>query len=269
VASIAKKYFAYLAIVGCISTGIIYLGIGVLAMLSYLRVKEGGADESSMLAFFNEYLAGKILIWMILAGTVCYIIWRMYEAFTDPYEYGNKSSGVAKRTGIALSTVADIMIVYSAVTVLLGTSRSDVAGKPVEQREMVHNILQLKAGPELIIFIGCIVLITAGVQFFYGITRGYSERLDIAHFKESQKTAIHILAWIGYFARGIIIGLIGFFLLKSGITGDAQHVINTDKAFDFIGDNIGHTFFIAIACGTICYALFMFSLGVTYDADKD
>ena len=264
-----KKYSDYLPIVGCIATGIIYVGIGVFALLSYLKIKEGGADESSMLAFLNEYATGKILVWIILAGTVCYIIWRIYEAITDPYEYGSQASGILKRIAIGLSTVADILIVFSAVTILLGTSGSDITGQPTEQRELVEGLLGKRAGSVLIISVGCIVLITAGVQFFYGITRGYAERLNINHIEKWQKTSIHILAWIGYFASGIIIGLIGFFLVKAGIAKDSNYVVNTDKAFDFIGDNIGDVYFVIVACGTICYGIFMFLLGMTYDADKD
>jgi hypothetical protein len=45
--------------------------------------------------------------------------------------------------------------------------------------------------------------------------------------------------------------------------------VNTDKAFDFIGDQVGHVYFILVAVGTIFYGLFMFALGITYDADND
>ena len=80
--------FKYLPIYGCISTGLSYTGVGTIAMLSFLKVREGGADESSMLAILNEVIIGKILLWIIMVGTACYIVWRIYEAVTDPYGYG-------------------------------------------------------------------------------------------------------------------------------------------------------------------------------------
>lgn len=264
-----KKYIAYLPIYGCISTGVIYLGIGIIAILSFLKLKEGGADEGSLLAFLNNYIAGKLFFWIILLGTVSYIVWRLYEAATDPYDYGKKPEGMVKRIGIGLSTAADGLIVYSAITILFGTSTVPVDGQPEEQRMMVRNILQHKSGGVVVTALGAVVVITAIVQFVYGISRGYKERLNIAHFSASMKRLIHFLAWTGYLARGIIVGITGFFLIKSGITTDARYVVNTDKAFDFIGDHVGHIPFIAVAVGTICYALFMFSLGITYDADKD
>ena len=259
----------YLPVYGCISTGMIYLGIGVVAILSLLRLKDGGADESSLLAFLNEYTLGKIFIWIILVGTLCYIVWRIYEAFADPYQYGKSGIGILKRIGIGLSTVADILIVYSAVEILLGISGTSLTGKPEEQQEMARTILQTDSGKWILILIGAIIVSTAAVQFFYGVTRGYKERLDISHMKPILKTSIHFLAWTGYLARGIIIGIIGFFFIKAGIVENARHVVNTDKAFDFIGDNVGHVVFFLVAVGTICYAMFMFSLGMMYDAEKD
>ncbi len=81
-----KRHFVhYLAMYGGISTGIVYTAIGIIAILSFLKLKEGGADESSLLAYLDNFMAGKVLIWVILLGMVSYIIWRIYETIYDPY----------------------------------------------------------------------------------------------------------------------------------------------------------------------------------------
>lgn len=259
----------YLPVYGSIATGLTYLTIGALALLSFLKLREGGADESSMIAILNETFAGKILVWTILLGTICYIAWRIYETIKDPYEYGNDIRGKARRSGIALSTAADILIVYAAVKVLLGLGNVQLNGEPQEERAMVGSWLESEGGHILVIAIGAIVFVTAVVQFFYGIRRGYKERIDIDHFSSILKKTIHILAWVGYSARGVILGIIGYSFIKAGIVEDATYVVNTDKAFDFIGDNVGHAYFIIAALGTICYGLFMFALGFAYDSDSD
>lgn len=265
-----KKSFLirYLPIYGCISTGLIYGAIGVIAILSFLRLKQGGADEGSLLVYLNDYFIGKVFVIIILFGTLSYIIWRIYEAYKDPYNYGSHWKGLARRAGIGLSSIADVLIAYSAVMVLLGNSSSTEDGRPEEEREMVGSMLQEGWGEWLIIGLGVIILGTALVQFNYGVTRGYRERLNIGNFSSSTKKVIHLLAWIGYTARGIIIGIIGFFYIKAGIAENPQMVVNTDKAFNFIGENLGGALFIIVAVGTICYAFFMFFLGVTYDIDN-
>ena len=263
-----KKYIRYLPLYGCLSTGLVYFSIGVIAILSFLKLKDGGADESSLLAFLHESLAGKILFWVILTGTVCYILWRIFETITDPYEYGNNAIGISRRTGIAMSTIPDILIVMTAIQVLSGTGNIQIDGQPLAQRELVADMLQKGWGRAAVIGIGVIVMLTALVQFYYGITRGYKERLGIADFSHGFKKFVHALAWAGYSGRGVIVGIIGFFLIKAGIEMSAEYTVNTDKAFDFVGDHVGHVYFILLAAATICYGLFMFILGITYDADK-
>jgi hypothetical protein len=264
-----KSFIHYFPVYGCISNGLIYTTVGVIALLSFFKVRDGGADESSMLALINDYVVGKVFIWVILTGTLCYVIWRFYEAVTDPYEYGTRSSGMVKRISICLSTIADVMIAYTAVRVLLGTGQIMLNGEPREEQETVASLLREPWGSGTIIAIGLLIIITAATQLIYGVTKGYRERIDMDHFSKPVKILTHILAWSGYIARGIILGIIGFFLMKSGITENAKVVVNTDKAFDFIGDHVGHLYFILVALGTICYGIFMFILGVAYDIDKD
>jgi len=98
-----KHYVSYLPIYGCIATGLIYLGIGVVAILSFFNLKDGGADESSLFAYLNQYTIGKVLLAIILLGTFCYILWRVYEAIRDPYAYGSDAVGLGRRTGIRLA----------------------------------------------------------------------------------------------------------------------------------------------------------------------
>jgi hypothetical protein len=263
-----KSLIKYLPVYGCISTGLIYLAIGTIALLSFFKLKNGGADETSLVGFLNDYLAGRIFIWIILLGTLSYITWRIFESITDPYSYGSNAKGILLRIGIALSTIPDILISYTASKSLFGKQNMQENGLPVEEQNMVHTVLNTK-GPWLIIIIGLIIIVTAVVQMAYGISKGYKERLNLEKFNRPKKNLVNFLAWTGYCSRGFIIGIIGFFLLKAGIKNNAAFVVNTDKAFDFVGDHVGHPWFILLAAGTICYGIFMFILGIEYDTDKD
>ena len=259
----------YLAVWGCFSTGVVYFSIGVIAILSFLKLKSGGADEGSLLVFLEKYLAGKILVWAIMLGMLAYIFWRFYETIADPYGFGKDLKGVLRRAVSSLSSIADALIAFSAIQALMGTGGVEATGQPTAQREMADNILQESWGVGVIMTIGFITCFIAIVQVGYVISKTYMQKLDIGHLSRWKQSFIQILAWAGHFARGIILGIIGYFFIKTGITKDAQHVVNTDKAFDFIGDNIGHSLFILVAIGTISYGLFMFAFGAYYDPDKD
>jgi hypothetical protein len=119
-----------------------------------------------------------------------------------------------------------------------------------------------------IVLAGVVTVITALVQIGYAVLKGYVERMHFNRLKPWQQQAVHALAWIGHFARGAILSIVGISFIRAVVTKDATFVVNTDKAFDFIGDNIGHAAFIAVAVGTIFYGLFMFLFGAYYNTAK-
>jgi uncharacterized membrane protein len=89
-----RKILRVITLAGCFSTGIIYGSIGVIAILSFLKLKKGGADENSFFVLLNSFIAGRILNWIIIIGALCFIIWRFYEAFKDPIGIGNDAKAI-------------------------------------------------------------------------------------------------------------------------------------------------------------------------------
>jgi hypothetical protein len=264
---VKRKLLKALTLIGCFSTGIIYGSIGVIALLSFLKLKKGGADEKSFFVLLDGFAFGRILNWIIVFGAVCFIIWRFYEAFQDPYNKGSDAKAILLRTGAAFSSGADAFIAVSVLQALFSQQKVPVTGEPTQQRSMVADLLKTEWGPTLVIIIALVVLVTAVVLVFYGLSKHFTETIKSGDFTKRWKYVVHGIAYAGYLARGVILGVMGFFYLKAALKRNSSYVVNTDKAFDFIGDHIGAVAFILIALGTICYGLYMFVLGLHYDVD--
>lgn len=263
----SRNIYKFFALPGCVATGVIYISIGVIAMLSLLKLRNGGADESSFLALLNNTLAGQLIILILLLAATSFVLWRWYEMIVDPYHYGRKWKGLIRRAGLGLSTIADVLIVYTSIRVLAGVNHISVKGLPIEEQANVKLLLEKSGGQWAVLALGGILIFTALSQLVYGLSSGYKER--ISQEKGTKwKLTLKILAWVGFTARGIILGITGFFLIKAGILQDARYIVNTDKAFDFIGDNLGHLCFTLVAIGTIAYGFFMIALGLSYDTPK-
>jgi hypothetical protein len=79
---------------------------------------------------------------------------------------------------------------------------------------------------------------------------------------------LHGLAWYGYAARGVILCVLGYFLLTAGMTHDAAAAGDTDTAFDFIGGGlVGDSAFFLVALGTVAYGVFMYCCAAYYRFD--
>jgi Na+/proline symporter len=171
------------------------------------------------------------------------------------------------RTGAAFSSGADAFIALSVLRALFDQKKAPVTGEPIQQKNMVAHLLQFHWGYIAVMSIGVIVLITAVVLILYGLSQSFTEAIKANDFSKKEKRALHTIAYAGYFSRGIILFITGFFFVKAAIKNNSSHIVNTDKAFDFIGDHIGHPWFILIALGTVSYGIYMFILGLHYDVD--
>lgn len=262
-----QKLLKALTLIGCFSTGIIYGSIGVIALLSFMKLKQGGADESSFFVLLDGFVLGRVLNWIIILGAVCFIIWRFYEAFQDPYKKGNDAKAILVRAGAAFSSGADAFIAFSVLQALFSAQKAPTTGEPTQQRQMASELLKTEWGRIAIMVIALIVLVTALVLLFYGFSKGFTESIKAGDFSKREIYAVHGIAYAGYLSRGVILGVIGSFFLKAAIKRNSDYVVNTDKAFDYLGDNLGSVVFILVAIGTICYGLYMFVLGLHYDID--
>jgi hypothetical protein len=258
----------YLAWGGSVAIGLVYIGIGTIAMLSLLRLKDGGADEDSMLEFLTELPAGWIVVWGILIGMLCYIAWRLYEAIANPFQLPATAKGISMRIGTALSGVAYAIIALSAVQALLGIA---LEGDGVEeQRLLIEEVLDRRGGAWLIGITGVLVGITGMLEIYHVVRREYVRRLRMQELSRTAQRWLHGIAWYGHFSRAIILLIMAYFLLQGAIHSNPQEVVNTDKAFNFIGESqLGHPLFVVVAVGTAAYGVFMILQGIYLKWEKD
>lgn len=260
------KTVRMLARLGCISIGMVYCLVGVLALLNLLRVTSAVADEEGIMKFVHDLPLGEAVLGIIGIGLAGYTIWRFYEAITDPYEMGNDWKSIVTRIGIAFTGVVYGTIAYAAYQSLTGVKNNGEQ----EQQQMVGDVLQWELGPWLIGLAALLVLASAGAQFYYGASNQFTRRLNTESLSEDKENFVFWLGKIGYFARGIILLIICLFFIKAALQEDPSEIGNTDSAFDFMGEGwAGHSFFVLVALGTISYGLFMFAFSIFYRFEKE
>lgn len=263
-----KPYAEKLAVFGCYSISAVYILVGVMAILSYLGLIVAKADEERIVGVVLELPMGWLVIVLIVLGLAGYVLWRIFEAITDPYNFGDHLAGIAKRAGIALSAGGYVLIGYAAVDILIN---GGAGNGEEEQQVMVARVLELPAGAWLIGFAGAVTGFAGLIQFKYVAAGEYRKRLKFDSMQNWTEKLIHVFAWGGYIARGIILSIIGYFFIAAALKSDPEEVGDTDSAFDFMGDfgTIGHVMFFAVAIGTISYGLYMILNGYFYRFEED
>jgi len=249
-----------LARIGCVSIGTVYVLVGVFALIALSGRFIENADEDRVIHVLMRVPGGAALIWLIVAGILGYVLWRAVEALVDPYGFGNDWKGLGKRAVVALSSMAYGLIAFSAARIALGgrlPNGNQVAEQ--EQQRLAAGVLAWPGGEWLLGAAGAVVVSVGLAQFALVVRRAYATEIRIHPRTPAGQTVIHFLAWYGYSARGVILCVLGYFLLRGALESDPSEVGDTDTAFDFVGGGlVGDTAFAIVALGTIAYGIFMY-----------
>lgn len=255
-----SRYARPLARTGCISIGTVYLLIGTFALFALSGRMIENADEERVIHVLMRVPGGVLVVWLIIAGIAGYVFWRAVEAVTDPYHFGSDWKGLLKRTAVILSALAYGLIGYSAARIALRGEipNASQAGEQ-EQQRLAGEILTWPGGQLILGLAGAFVLIMGVVQFVVVVRRSYATEISIEPRTPNGERAIHVLAWYGYSARGVILCVLGYLLLRGAVSADPKDVGDTDTAFDFVGGGVvGDTAFAIVALGTVAYGVLMY-----------
>jgi hypothetical protein len=247
---------------GCVSIGTVYVVVGVLALLALAGILIEAADEDRMVQVLMDLPGGAVLVWILVIGMVGYTGWRVVEVIADPYEFGSDWRGLATRGIIGLTAMAYGFLAFSIARLARAHVRggqSAFDGAEEEQQLIVAQVLGWPAGEWLVAFAG-LALVAVGLgQFAVLLRRGYTIEVSLEGRSPRIRRGIHVLAWYGYSARGVILVVLGYFLLRAAVRRNPADAGDTDTAFDYIGGGlVGDSAFFVVALGTIAYGVFMY-----------
>jgi hypothetical protein len=241
-----------------VSIGTVYALVGVLALLALSGTHTDTADEDRMVHVLMGLPGGALVIWGIILGSAGYVVWRLLEAITDPYDFGNGWKGLLQRIAIALSAVGYGLLAFSAARIARGTP-GDAEQSEQEQQLLVAQVLDWPGGAWWVGGTGLVLMAVGLLQFGLLARRAYVTELTMDRLSPRMRRLIHVLAWYGYAARSVILGVLGYFFVRAALTLNPAEVGDTDTAFDFIGGGVvGDTAFFIVALGTFAYGGFMY-----------
>ena len=236
---------------GYAGRGVVYAAVGMLTMLS---AWQGGSGEGtqSALASVRAMPFGPIVIYAIALALLAYAVWRIADAFLDFDKYGSDAHGIAARAAIGVVGLIHIGLAVAAFTVAAGRTGGD-GESGVDA--MTQSVLSLPFGRWLVGLAG-IATVGAGLYFF---KRAWSEDYRDKLVANRVTERLNPLMRFGVFAHGVVIALIGAFLIVAAWRFDASEAGGMAQAFDSIRDfTAGRLLLGATGLGFVGFALTCF-----------
>ena len=211
-----SEKFDWLVRVGYFSRAILYAMLGLIALTSAQKISQG--IDGIFLAI-EDFPAGTVILWIMVIGLFAYALFRFASTAFDIENNGSDTKGWAKRIGHAGSGIGHLALAWSAYKFARSEGSSGGGGDGGAQ-SAAAGVLSVDFGGVALGILGLAFFITAIFQIKKGISGEFMHRISAA-----APDATRWLGAIGYCARGVVYGVIGWSLFKAGfMSGGAQQV---------------------------------------------
>ena len=236
-----------LARVGYASKAVIYAIIGVLAILT--AANRGGAITDTTGALFVVLTKpfGRGLLTILAVGLCGYGTWRLIDALKNP-----DRDRLVVRVGNGVRGVVYGALGVRAVQLLRG-----LGGPAGDQTELwTAKLLDWPLGPIVVAMVGGVIAAYGTSQFVQAVTASHDRKVEWASVPSAARLALQRISQFGVATRGGLLVTLGVFLLRAGLTRDADQAAGTRESLVRLGGLFEGRWFLAVlAVGVIAYAV--------------
>jgi hypothetical protein len=242
---------------GYVARGVLYAVMGALALGLALGVGGLATDQSGSLVFLTSGPLGKMMLLVVAAGLAAYAVWGFVRAIFDPLNRGKDAHGILDRLGFVWSGISYAALAVFAFQLFAGSGQ--IAARDSTQTT-IARILAYPAGEWAAVAIGLVAIGVGIYQFVMAYTASFKKDLKRDEMTKAQEDFVVGLGRLGFFARGVVFTLVGWFVLQGGLHRDPNRVHGFSGAFLFLlTQPYGHLLLGIVALGFVALGLHSFA----------
>ncbi|MES3019617.1 MAG: DUF1206 domain-containing protein [Bacteroidota bacterium] len=246
-----------IASAGLAAKGLVYVLLGILAFMAAFGINgksSRNTSKSGVFDFIYDQPAGTILLWVVVLGLVCYVIWRVIEAFADTEGKGKDVKGILARGRYLFSGLVYGALAVKAFNMLVFHEK----GSGNKSREATEELLSQPFGQWLVGLVAFAFLAVGIYQIFYGLSEKYRKHVN-KYVPAKAKPLFLNAGKIGYVARGIVWLLFAYLFFQAAFSANSAETGDTPQAFSVLSQSSYGPYLLAlIAVGLVFYGLFNF-----------
>lgn len=234
--------FKRLAQLGYAARGVIYLVIGALAIMAATGNSNGETtDSEGAITKILEQPFGNVMLVILVIGLCGYALWRLVQAIKDTDDHGRSGKGLTIRAGLLVGAVTHAALAVFAVRLMMGdSSEGDDGGT------------WLSTTPGLILMgVAGVTVIGAGIaHLIKGWTARFENYMTVPGWAKP-------LCQFGLMARGVVLCMVGVFLIRSAWRTRVGDIEGTEEALNALaGGTYGPWLLGLVAAGLMAFGLY-------------
>ena len=239
----------FLARAGLTARGVIYVLIGVVAVLVALGQSKREADQLGALQLLAGKSYGLVALWLLAIGFAAYALWRLSEA-----AFGvSGEPGAGPRLKSLGRAIVYAFLSYLTFTVIAGTAHSESK----KQQDVTATVMRHTDGRALVGVVGAAVVIAGIVLIVEGARKKFMKDLMTGQLSPRMRRLVKWLGMIGTIARGLVFMLAGVGVIAAAVTHKASDSGGIDKALLTLRNQpFGEFLMLLAALGLLIFGLY-------------
>lgn len=258
---VASPWLEWLARLGYLAKAVVYGIIGVLAF--QVAIGEGGQTEGTRGAL-REIASepfGEILLYVVALGLLGYALWLFARSLMDTEDEGSDAKGIAKRIAYLINGAIHAFFAYYAFSLTGAGSGAGGGGGGSSSQELTAQLLSQPFGRWLVGLAGAAVIVVGLYKIYKSYAEKFREKLDMADMSNTERKWTVRAARAGLAAQGVVIGMIGVFVVQAAIRYDPSQVQGLGGALSTLARQpYGPWLLGLVALGLIAHAVYMVML---------
>lgn len=244
--------FEPLARLGYTSKAVVYAIVGGLALTA--AANRGGriTDTSGALRVFLGEPFGQLVLVVLAIGLSGYALWRITDAIMDPDRQGTGTGALVVRIGNVVRGGLYGALGVEAFRLVRGLSGSN--GREAEM--WTARIMEYPLGDWAIGIAGAVVAAYGVSEVWSAWQERVGKLIDLSPVPARARRALANVSRFGVASRGVIIAVLGSFLVRAAWRHDPSEAAGTRESMIELANVVeGRWLLWAIAGGLLAYAV--------------
>lgn len=242
-----------LVLVGWAAKAVVYLGVAWLVYQMATGTASEEASTTGALKLIQDATGGRLVLIVLGIGLLLYAAGRILEVTTLATGQIEKSD---KAQAVVMSLVY-LALAVSAFTAAGVSSGGGGRGGGGSEQQGAALLLDLPFGRILVGLVGLGVMALGAYTVKKGVQKDFLPTLRTGEMSTTVRAWSERVGVAAYVTKGLIIALLGWFLLQAAISYDSQKAVGLDGALHRVAQaDWGKALLLAVAVGLLAYALF-------------